>query len=207
MDSELMKDRIFEWSQTATSDDQCLFERVEELSHLFDDMLFRGDTLTHDFVACKTKSFESDEWADADIPLPEELEYFSYSFFTFYVRELGGYLGEFSHLDYSLTVDTNSLKNNSVILHEMIHLHEFVINRLPLFYHDAIIYCLYKDLAGKISDLDDRIEAHGHIFNSQQIASAGGTHDILFLLKSFDLDLKMGYPLGTVFGYGMATEI
>ena len=29
-------------------------------------------------------------------------------------------------------------------------------------------------------------------------------NDLLFLLKSFDLDLRMNYPLGTVFGYGMA---
>lgn len=29
---------------------------------------------------------------------------------------------------------------------------------------------------------------------------------MLFLLKSFDLDLKMGYKLGTIFGYGMADE-
>ena len=29
---------------------------------------------------------------------------------------------------------------------------------------------------------------------------------MLFLLKSFDLDLKMGYKLGTVFGYGMVDE-
>lgn len=35
-------------------------------------------------------------------------------------------------------------------------------------------------------------------------AQFGGVHDLLFLLKSFDLDLRMNYPLGTVFGYGMA---
>lgn len=28
--------------------------------------------------------------------------------------------------------------------------------------------------------------------------------DVNTLLKSFDLDLRMNYPLGTVFGYGMA---
>lgn len=68
-----------------------------------------------------------------------------------------------------------------------------------MFYHDAVLYCLYRDL-------NERIEAHGHILNSSQIAKTGGVHDILFLLKSFDLDLKMGYKLGTVFGYGMTDE-
>lgn len=69
-----------------------------------------------------------------------------------------------------------------------------------------IFYCLYKSLKNRIDDLDDRIEAHGHLLNEQQIYSRGGSHDILFLLKSYDLDLKKGYKLGTVFGYGYADE-
>ena len=34
----------------------------------------------------------------------------------------------------------------------------------------------------------------------------GGLHDILFLLKSFDLDIRKRYPLGTVFSYGRQNE-
>ena len=51
---------------------------------------------------------------------------------------------------------------------------------------------------------DDATILHelGHILNETELQSQGGTHDILFLLKSFDLDLRKGYPLGTVFGYG-----
>ena len=96
--------------------------------------------------------------------------------------------------------------DDSVVLHEMIHLHEFVINELPLYFHDVLLWCLYKDLRGKISDLEQRIEDHGHIVNENHIERWGGTHDILFLLKSYDLDLRRGYPLGTVFGYGYADE-
>ncbi len=148
----------------------------------------------------------SEVWSDGQIPLPDELEYFSYSFFTYHERELGeDKLGQFNPLEFSLTVSPEGLNKDSVIMHEMIHLHEIVLDGLPLFYHDAVLWCLYKDLHKKILDLDDRIEAHGHILNSQSIAEVGGTHDILFLLKSFDLDIKKGYPLGTVFGYGMAS--
>ena len=106
----------------------------------------------------------------------------------------------------SLSVDMTNSNTDPVILHEMIHLHEFVIDNLPMFFHDAVLFCLYKNLKSKVIDLDERIEAHGHILNSAQIAAVGGVHDILFLLKSFDLDLKMGYQLGTVFGYGMTDE-
>ncbi len=67
----------------------------------------------------------------------------------------------------------------------MIHLHEYVLNELPLFYHDVYSYCLYKSLQSKIVDLDERIEAHGHLLNEQQLYSHGGLHDILFLYKKF----------------------
>ena len=36
---------------------------------------------------------------------------------------------------------------------------------------------------------------------------AGGLHDVLFLLKSFDLDIRKGYDLGTVFGYGRRDDL
>lgn len=148
----------------------------------------------------------SDEWTDDEITLPEELEYFSYSYFTYHIANFDDFNGCFNREDLSLSVDMASANTDRVILHEMIHLHEFVIDDLPTFFHDAVLFCLYKNLKSKVSDLDERIEAHGHILNSEQIAAVGGVHDILFLLKSFDLDLKMGYQLGTVFGYGMAEE-
>lgn len=85
----------------------------------------------------------------------------------------------------------------------MIHMYEFVVNGLPSFYHDTLFWCLYKDLRNKINELDEIIDAHNHLLNEQTIYSQGGSHDTLFLLKSFDLDLKNNYPLGTVFGYGL----
>lgn len=36
----------------------------------------------------------------------------------------------------------------------------------------------------------------------KNLQSAGGNHDLLFLLKSFDLLIRMDYPLGAVFAYG-----
>ena len=204
---EWMNERSFqEWYQAASKDDIKLFERVEDFSYLFEDMVFSNGTPTHEFIKCQSKLVESDEWIDDEVPLPEEIEYFSYTFFTYHIANLEGFSGCFNRKDYSLSVGPFSIDDDSVVLHEMIHLHEFVINDLPMFYHDAVLYCLYRDLSHKITDLNERIEAHGHILNSSQIAETGGVHDILFLLKSFDLDLKMGYKLGTVFGYGMANE-
>lgn len=202
-----MNEQSFQvWYQTATKEDLTLFGRVEGFAHLFEDMIFSNGTPTHEFIRCQSKLLGSDEWVDDEVPIPEEIEYFSYTFFTYHISNLDDFSGCFNRKDYSLSVDVSSIDDDSVVLHEMIHLHEFVINDLPMFYHDAVLYCLYRNLSSKIVDLDEKIEAHGHILNSSQIAETGGVHDILFLLKSFDLDLKMGYKLGTVFGYGLTDE-
>lgn len=203
----LMEDRGFAWYQTASQQDKQLGNKVYEFENLFGDMVFSEGSSTHEFISCMSKVVGTDNWIDDETPLPDEIAFFSYGFFTYHVENLDGSAGRFIPKEYSLIVDPAYINDNSVILHEMIHLHEFVIDGLPLFFHDAILFCIYKDLKSKIPNLDDRIEAHGHILNSSLIARQGGTHDILFLLKSFDLDLKMGYSLGTVFGYGMSEQL
>lgn len=189
---------------------QLLYNYVKSHESLFSDMLFETDSLTGNFVAVQEEV--NGEWQDALIPRPEQLECFDYDYFVYCVEDLGdNFLGQFSPLEYKLTVAPKCLENDAVrdkvILHEMIHLHESVLDVLATYYHETVLYCLYKDLRGKIPDLDDRIEAHGHILNESLLSNYGGRHDILFLLKSFDLDLKMGYPPGTIFGYGMADDI
>ena len=168
-------------------------------------MLFEEGSITHNYVACQAKGKDG-EWRDTTVDLPPALDYFSYSYFTYHIADLGVAAGGFNDEAFTLTVAPDHANDDVVILHEMIHLHEFVLEILPMYFHDAVLFCLYKDLKNKIDDLDQRIEAHGNILNSSNIANIGGTHDILFLLKSFDLDLKNGYKLGTVFGYGMANE-
>ena len=58
-------------------------------------------------------------------------------------------------------------------------------------------------MSRKISDLDQRIQAFTHLSDQQKLDAIGGCHDVLFLLKSFDLDIKMRYPLGSVLGYAI----
>jgi hypothetical protein len=54
--------------------------------------------------------------------------------------------------------------------------------------------------------LDEIITSHAHMLTGSSLYARGGLHDILFLLKSFDLDIRMGYSLGTVFAYGRSDE-
>lgn len=197
-------ERINEWFQQATPEDKKLRDKVYDFEELFSDMLFKDDSITGKMIACKSQMKNNDECNDSEDLLPEKLRFFTYTWFWIKVLPLdNGVCGCFNRKDLSLTVIPGRLNDDSVVLHEMIHLHEYIINELPMFYHDVLLWCLYKDMSSKIPDLDMRIEGHGHILNENDIYKIGGLHDILFLLKSFDLDLKMGYKLGTVFGYGM----
>lgn len=204
---KLCKDRLFNLYLTASQEVKWLVERVGKHEPLFSDMIFEPNSLTGKFIAVSAKNFDDDEWQDTFMDRPDQLEYFMYSWFVFGVEDLDGYLGAYSPFEYKLTVAPECISRDDVILHEMIHLHEAVIDGLPTYFRDVLLYCLYKDLCDKVPDIDDRIEAHGHILNESNLSNIGGRHDILFLLKSFDLDLSMGYPLGTVFGYGMAEEV
>lgn len=204
---ELLQNRAFNRAQTP--EEEALQNRVYELDEYFSDMRFKAGTATSDFIAVKAKMENSDEWQDELMPLPDVLEYFSLGAFIFSVKDaedIDGSLGRFEPLEYRLTVAKGCENRDDVVLHEMIHLYQAVIDSLASYHHDVVLWCLYNDLRGKISDLDERIKAHGHILNEHSISRIGGIHDILFLLKSFDLDLRMGYKLGTVFGYGMADE-
>ena len=205
---ELCKDRLCDLYWSSPQDVRDLADRVgeHEESELFADMLFEPESMTGKFIAVKAKSFDNDEWEDTFMDRPDQLEYFSHDWFLFAVEDLGGSLGCYSSMEYKLSVSPECVNRDDVILHEMIHLHEAVLDGLPTYYRDVVLYCLYKELQSKVPDLDDRIESHGHILNESTLARTGGRHDILFLLKSFDLDLRMGYPLGTVFGYGMADD-
>ena len=55
--------------------------------------------------------------------------------------------------------------------------------------------------------LDEIITKNAHVLNEQSLYEIGGDHDLTFFLKSLDLDIRMGYPLGTVFGYGMTERL
>lgn len=183
-----------------TEDDQ-LLEKVYDFAHLFSDLIFEEGTETYSHAISRSQCYG--KWTDDTQYIPQELLYFSYNWFTYHVQNLGPRaLGLFDWQKKSLSVCPAALNNNDhVILHEMIHMHEHVIDSHPLYIHDIVVWCLYQKLKKKITDLDQRIDECSHFQTQSDIANLGGMHDILFLLKSFDLDLRMGYKLGTVFGY------
>ena len=198
-----MNERIFEeWCDTASEEDKKLRDRLDEFSDFFEDMLFAENSSAGSMVKCQVKVGDN-SWKDDIVFLPEEITYFSYNNFDIRVKPMEKYGGYFDEEKRLLCISEIYARDDSVILHEMIHLHEFVLNGLPLFYHDVLLWVLYDDLKRKIKGLDKLVSSHAHILEQQSIYDKGGLHDICFLLKSLELDIRMGYRLGTVFGYDM----
>ncbi|WP_329886773.1 hypothetical protein [Pseudoramibacter faecis] len=194
---------FMDWYYTQASEaERKLFDKMDEFSDLFEDMLFEPGTASYELIKCQSKSADSDEWRDDEAPRPESLEYFSYTFFKTKIESLDGREGYYDHQNQIICLSPEVAEDDATLLHEMIHLHESVINELPLYFHDMLYWALYHDLREKITELDQAITQHAHILNESTIYNNGGLHDILFLLKSFDLDIRKGYPLGTVFAYG-----
>lgn len=204
----VMDDSWFlEWyCSSATPDEKKLYEKIQSFSPFFEDMLFQPETSTYELIKCKSKPTDNDEWIEDEIDLPDELYCFSYTFFHFKTENEDDVDGFFSPSEQTLCIKPALIDNDATILHEMIHLHEYVLNELPLYFHDMVYWALYKDLKQRIPKLDEIITSHAHMLTGSSLYSSGGLHDILFLLKSFDLDIRMGFSLGTVFAYGKAEE-
>ena len=186
----------------ATDKERELLNKFEGFQPLFDDMFFKNGFSTHDFISIQYQDNNSGEWYDDELDIPEHLQYLDEGY-KILIRDLeDDTCGHYNLETKTITIDTKSQDSDSVLLHEMIHVYEHVIDEHPAYYRDAIFICLYRDLKNRIPDLDDIILEHGHIYNQNKIANIGGIHSILFLLKSFDVDIKMNYPLGTIFDYG-----
>ena len=142
---------FFNWyNGSANQNDKALYEKVSDFAPLFEDMLFQPGTATYAMIQCKSKATDGKEWEDDTAPLPFELEYFSYQWFYYNTEELQEGDGCFDVEKQLLCVPSRSLEDNTIILHEMIHLHEVVIDALPNYFHDTLLWSLYSDLKKKI---------------------------------------------------------
>lgn len=171
-----------EWYNCIASDNEKLLaDKISEYEPLFDNMVFNTD----DFEFC----------------IPDEIRYFDITQFHFKVEDLPDKCGYYDHAEKVICIGTEYINDTPTILHEMIHLYEDYISEYR-YLHDILYWQLYTGLREKVSRIDEIITEQATTINQVDIIRAGGTHDILFLLKSIELDLIMNYPIGTVFAYG-----
>lgn len=168
---------------------------------MFNDMLFEEGSVVEDYVKYQYQDAKGVLHDDYDTP---DLLSLDHGCYRFYVNDLDN--DTYGQCDFQkriITISPAYAQNKAVILHELIHAHESLIeNSNRPYFHDIVILCLYESLSRRVPNLRDRIIDHTHIIHGEQITALGGSHDILFYLKSLDLDIRCGYKLGTVCGYG-----
>lgn len=94
----------------------------------------------------------------------------------------------------------------SDLCHEMIHHYENELDELSESLRQYLAIKLWQRMYLTIPDLEDRVQAHLEVVGHRDLENVGGQHDVLFLLKSYDIDIQLGLPLGTTFGYGYDSQ-
>jgi hypothetical protein len=200
---------FFEWSQTATKEEQELLDRIFAYEKLyFEDMTFKPDSICHGFL-CTCEQDKSGNW----IEVPYDLGFDLLHTKCIVKIESQGCFGQYDPKEHIITISPEQQNNVQVIVHEMIHAYEDTLLRLgktsPLHLNlrDILTFSFYNNLTNKTKDLNDKIKDHAHIFTQEDISDTGGYHSILFFLKSLDLDLRLGLKPGTVCGYRECYQI
>lgn len=179
-----------------------LFEQALEYEEeYFDDMTFQPDSILSAYL-----SYEEENISTGERSLICDNYYMGLdeNCIRFFVEDLPKNIaGQFDPKERKVIVALGYTENKMVILHEMIHMYEHIINECEMpFYREILFLCLYNKVKAIIPDLDDRILDHSHVIRGREIAYKGGSHGILFYLKSLELDLRLGNKPGTVCGYG-----
>lgn len=192
--TDILLQKYHEWfeNKTEIEHDLELFILLQE--DLFSDMRFDKGSITEDYLLRNGRHliFET------GLSLDEQ-------YFRFIAEDVAKYDAYTDISSRKIVVDKKHIKNKATILHEMIHAHEFILEKRKPLLKEIVLLELYKDLKPKLSqkniDIDTWIFNHANIPHNEDLADAGSEHDLLFFLKSIDLDIRCGFELLTVFGY------
>lgn len=202
------------WNE-ASPDEHALWDKTAEMMYEhFEDMLFRRDTITESFAKVQVMETKGDihsddymdgEWIDEILSLPDQIEYFSADNLRVKIADLPDAKGIFhvrSEDDIpEIVIDRKYKDDDTVIAHELIHLFVTLLDEYVPYAHDIVFWALYQGLKTRIDNLDQAITRHLILLNTRDINLEGGKHDLLFFIKSLDMDVRLGTDLGTVFGY------
>jgi hypothetical protein len=102
--------------------------------------------------------------------------------------------------EFYIKIGESHKNDKATILHEMIHAYEDLVKDSNYISSQLLLILLYDKLYRKIPDLKYYLYliANRDLFHFE----FNLTHTPTFLLKSFDLDLRLGLPLGSIVAYG-----
>lgn len=195
--TDVLHQKYYEWLENRTEKEKDLEKFVRPLEYLFADMCFRQVSITGNYMLRNGKYLTFRQ----SLELDEQ-------YFRLAVDSIEKHEEKAAYIDVisrKIVVDKRHINDKPAILHEMLHAHEFILEKRKPLLKEIVLLELYKDLKPKLSqkniDIDTWIFNHANIPHNEDLAGVGGEHDLLFFLKSIDLDLKCGFELLTVFGY------
>lgn len=184
-----------EWWHRHTVDEYELHGKILEYEEkYFEDMTFQPGSALYDIVQTVIDMYDY-------FSLELESQYF-----TFHIQDLeNGTMGQTNFPERKIVIAPKYKNDKSVILHEMIHAYELTLQTEHSVLNELLLITLYNKLKPQIPELDKLINEHVELYGQHCVSISGGTHGLLFYLKSLDLDLRCEYKLGTVCGYGRDT--
>jgi hypothetical protein len=190
--------------QPQTDEEKRLWEKIAEYERAyFEDMTLQPGSILDDFMWRKVEydsSNQEEDWIAPDMGL-------GHNGYTVKIDDLSdGDMAVCEDEPRVIKIDSKYADDKIVVLHEMIHAYVGLFREgKPLMslisIAELLLVRLYADLQIKIQDLDKRIINHQNMIDVE-IFAQHGPHDLLFFLKSLDLDLRLKLPLGSVCSYG-----
>lgn len=184
-----------EWLSSRTAEEENLFLTAIDYEYqFFEDMTFQENSLCWNIASFKDAEFDH---------LYLGISNYQYRFYI--TADNNSFMGMHDCIDKTITITQSHIHDTHVLLHEMLHAYEAMLNDQNPILRENLLIALYRKLTPKIPDLPNRIQQHSELYGQQCVTSFGGSHGLLFFLKSLDLDIRLGYSLGTVCGYGRDT--
>ncbi len=197
---ECFSDPYREWWENRTLEEyflhcQC-YEYEEEY---FEDMILKDGSLLNDVI--ETVNNFTDGYL---LGIEGELR-------IYVVNECESgrcYSGCYDVKEHKIEIVKEYINSKDVILHELIHFYEHQLEeKVDPVIRELLTIELYNKLSPQIPDLRKRLLDHCELYSYVETFKSGGQHGVLFFLKSLDLDIRCGFPLGTVCGYGRDKSI
>jgi hypothetical protein len=168
----------------------------------FSDMMFRDGSIVARYLKYKIEDRDNHSMRNCCYDVPVELTDISENYYRFLIEPSDERPACVRDEKRIVTFTPEHSQDKTTILHELIHVHEKMLNRGLAMFREALFLSLYNHLKEKVNELDERILCHAHFIPGENITREGGSHGILFYLKSLELDIRCGLELGTICGYG-----
>ena len=183
------------WEKTASPQEKALKATALEFDRFhFDDMNFEPSSITGNAYKVKTVKRNPEQYKNKLYECTSTVM----QDFRFHIKAIPGIGGNCKGWD--IIINPSCINRPEVLLHEMIHAR---IQTFPDAFKEIITVCLYdklrKDIGRKFNLSFLTGFFNEHIDNPDFPEFL--LHGPFFLLKSFDLDFRLGLPLGTVYGY------